>query len=98
MQAKQDELQRQFLTFEEQQLAFQAQQTAMMATLMAVIGIQLPQVQLPGTSSVRPLTPVLQPSGLQSQSQPPLQLPTQSQPFLMPQHQVSQGATSSGFE
>jgi len=34
----------------------------------------------------------------QSQSQPPLQLPAQSQPFSTPQHQVSQGAISSGFE
>ena len=45
--------------------------------LMATTGIQLPQVQLPGTSTVRPLTPVLQPSGLQSQ------------PFTTPQHLVS---------
>jgi len=79
-------------------LAFQAQETTMMAALMAATGIQLPQVQLLGTSSVRTLTPVLQPSGLQSQSQPPLQLPAQSQPFSTLQHQVSQGATSSGFE
>jgi hypothetical protein len=71
MQARQDELQRQLLTFQEQQLEFQAQQTAMMAAL----GIQLPQIQLPGTFSVRPPTPVPQPSGFQSQSQPPLQLP-----------------------
>ena len=42
MQARQDELQRQLLTFQEQQLAFQAQQTAMMAALMAASGIQLP--------------------------------------------------------
>ena len=93
MQARQDELQRQLLTFQEQQLAFQAQQTAMMAALMAASGIQLPQIQLPGTSSVRPPTPAPQ-----SQSQPPLQLPAQSQPFSTPQHQVSQGAISSGFE
>ena len=66
----------------------------MMAALMAASGIQLPQIQLPGTSSVRPPTPVSQPS----QSQPPLQLPAQSQPFSTPQHQVSQGAISSGFE
>jgi len=33
MLARQDELQRQLLTFQEQQLAFQAQQTAMMAAL-----------------------------------------------------------------
>ena len=69
-------------------LAFQAQQTVMMAALMAASGIQLP-----GTSFVRPST--LAP---QSQSQQPLQLPAQSQPFSMPQHQVSQGAISSGFE
>ena len=91
MQARQDELQRQLLTFQEQQLAFQAQQTAMMAALIAASGIQLPQ--LLGTSSVRPPTPAPQ-----SQSQPPLQLPTQSQPFSMPQHQVSEGAISCGFE
>jgi len=54
---------------------FQAQQTAMMAVLMAASRTQLPQIQLPGTSSVRPPTPVPQPSGFQSQSQPPLQLP-----------------------
>jgi len=66
---------------------------AMMAALMAASGIQLPQVQLPGTSSVRPPTPAPP-----SQSQQPLQLPAQSQPFSMPQHQVSQGAISSGFE
>jgi len=76
MQARQDELQRQLLTFQEQQLAFQAQQTAMMAALMAASGIQLPHIQLPGTSSIRPPTPAPQ-----SQSQPPLQLPAQSQPF-----------------
>jgi len=35
MQVRQDELQRQLLTFQEEQLAFQAQQTAMMAALMA---------------------------------------------------------------
>jgi len=81
------------LTFQEQQLAFQAQQTAMMAALMAALGIQIPQIQLPGTSSVRPSTPAPQ-----SQSQQPPQLPAQSQPFLTPQHQVSQGAISSGFE
>jgi len=46
MQARQDELQRQLLTFQEQQLAFQAQQTAMMAALMAASGIQLQQIQL----------------------------------------------------
>ena len=34
----------------------------------------------------------------QSQFQPPLQLPAQSQPFSTPQHQVSQGAISFGFE
>jgi len=45
MQARQDELQYQLLTFQEQQLAFQAQQTAMMAALMAASGIQLPQIQ-----------------------------------------------------
>ena len=39
-----------------------------------------------------------QPSGFQSQSQPSLQLLAQSQPFSTPQHQVSQGAISSGFE
>jgi len=65
----------------------------MMAALMAASGIQLPQIQLPGTSSVRPPTLVSQPS----QSQPPLQLPAQSQTFSTPQHQVSQGAISSGF-
>ena len=65
----------------------------MMAALMAASGIQLPQIQLPGTSSVRPSTPAPQ-----SQTQQPLQLPTQSQPFSTPQHQVSQGAISSGFE
>jgi len=65
----------------------------MMAALMAASGIQLPQIQLPGTSSVRPPTPAPQ-----SQSQQPLQLPAQSQPFSTPQHQVSQGAISSGFE
>ena len=64
-----------------------------MAALMAASGIQLPQIQLPGTSSVRPSTPAPQ-----SQTQQPLQLPTQSQPFSTPQHQVSQGAISSGFE
>ena len=87
MQARQDELQRQLLTFQEQQLAFQAQQTAMMAALMAASGIQLPQ--LPGTSSVRLPTPAPQ---TQSPSQQPLQLPAQSQPFSTPQHQISQGA------
>jgi len=70
----------------------------MMAALMAASGIQLPQIQLPGTSSVRPPTLVPQPSGLQSPSQLPLQLPTQSQPFSTTQHQVSQGAISSSFE
>ena len=65
----------------------------MMAALMAAFGIQLPQIQLLGTSSVRPSTPVPP-----SQSQQPLQLPAQSQPFSTPQHQVSQGAISSGFE
>ena len=65
---------------------------------MAALRIQLPHVQLLGTSSVRPPTPVLQPSGLQSQSQPQLQLLAQSQPFLTPQHQISHGAISSGFE
>jgi len=91
VQARQDELQRQFLTFQEQQLAFEAQQTAM----MAASGIQIPQIQLPGTSTVRP--PTLAPE-TQSQSQQPLQLPAQSQPFSTPQHQVSQGAISSGYE
>ena len=66
-----------------------------MAALMAASGIQLPQIQLPGTSSVRPPTPAPQ---TQSPSQQPLQLPAQSQPFSTPQHQVSQGAISSGFE
>ena len=93
MQARQDELQRQLLTFQEQQLAFQAQQIAMMAALMAASGIQLPQFQHPGTSSVRPPTPAPQ-----SQSQQPLQLLAQNQLFSTPQHQVSQGAISSGFE
>ena len=65
----------------------------MMAALMAASGIQILQVQLPGTSSVRPPTPAPQ-----SQSQQPLQLPAQSQPFSTPQHQVSQGAISFGFE
>jgi len=74
IQARQDELQRQFQ-------AFQAQQTAMMAALMAASGIQLPQIQLLGTSSVRPSTP-----DPQSQSQQPPQLPAQSQPFSTPQH------------
>jgi len=60
VQARQNELQRQFLTFQEQQLAFHAQQTAMMAALMAPSGIQIPQIQLPGTSSVRPPTPAPQ--------------------------------------
>ena len=55
IQARQDELQRQFL-------AFQAQQTAMMADLMAASGIQLPQIQIPDTSSVRPSTLALQSS------------------------------------
>ena len=68
---------------------FQAQQTVMMVALMAALGIQLPQIQLIATSSVR--LPTLAP---QSQSQQPLQLPAQSQPFLTPQHQVSQGAIS----
>ena len=62
---------------------------------MAALGIQIPQIQLPGTSTVRPPTPA---PPTQSQSQQPLQLPTQSQPFSTPQHQVSQGAISSGFE
>jgi len=66
-----------------------------MAALMAASVIQLPQIQLPGTSTVRPPTPAPQ---TQSQSQQPLQLPAQSQPFSTPQHQVSQGAISSGFE
>jgi len=66
-----------------------------MAALMAASGIQIPQIQLRGTSSVRPPTPVPQ---NQSQYQQPLQLPAQSQPFSTPQHQVSQGAISSGFE
>ena len=61
IQARQDELQRQFL-------AFQAQQTVMIATLMAASVIQLTQIQLPGNSSVRPPSPVSQPS----QSQLPL--------------------------
>ena len=65
----------------------------MMAALMAASRIQLPQIQIPGTSSVRPSTPAPQ-----SQSQQPLQFPAQSQPFSTPQHQVSQGAISSGFE
>jgi len=95
VQARQDELLRQFLTFQEQQLAFQAQQIAMMAALMAALGIQIPQIQLPGTSTVRP--PTLAPQ-TQSQSQQPFQLPAQSQPFSTPQHQVSQGAISSSFE
>jgi len=64
-----------------------------MAALMAASGIQLPHIQPPGTSFVRPST--LAPK---SQSEQPLQLPTQSQPFSTPQHQVSQGAISSGFE
>ena len=64
----------------------------MMAALMAASGIQLPQIQLPVTSSVRPPTPAPQ-----SQSQQPFQLPAQSQPFSTPQHQVSQGAISSGL-
>ena len=81
------------MTFQEQQLAFQAQQTAMMAALMAASGIQILQIQLPGTSLVRPPTPAPQ-----SQSQQSLQLPAQSQSFSTPQHQVSQGAISSGFE
>ena len=72
---------------------FQVQQTAMMAALMAASGIQLPQIQLPGTLSIRPPTPAPQ-----SQSQPPLELPAQSQPFSTPEHQVSPGAISSGFE
>ena len=63
--------------------------------MMAASGIQIPQIQLPGTSSVRPPTPAPQ---TQSQSQQTLQLPAQSQPFSTPQHQVSQGAISSGFE
>jgi hypothetical protein len=62
---------------------------------MAASGIQIPQIQLPCTSSVRPPNPAPQ---TQSQSQQPLQLPAQSQPFSTPQHQVSQGAISSGFE
>jgi len=95
VQARQDELQRQFLTFQEQQLAFQAQQTVMMAAIMAASGIQIPQIQLPGTLTVRPPTPA---PPTQSQSQQPLQLPAQSQSFSTPQHQVSQGAISSGFE
>jgi len=41
-----------------------------MADLMAASGIQLPQIQILGTSSVRPSTPAPQ-----SQSQQPLQLP-----------------------
>jgi len=41
VQARQDELQRQFLTFQEQRLASQAQQTAMMVALMAASGIQI---------------------------------------------------------
>ena len=45
--------------------------------------------------TVRPPTPA---PPTQSQSQQPLQLPAQSQPFSKPQHQVSQGAISSGFE
>jgi len=60
---------------------------------MATSAIQLPQIQLPGTSLVRPSTLVPP-----SQSQQPLQLPAQSQPFSTPQYQVSQGAISSGFE
>ena len=60
---------------------------AMMATLMAASGIQLPEIQLLGTLSVRPPTPAPQ-----SQSQPPLQLPAQSQQFSTPQHQVVDGS------
>jgi len=86
VQARQDEHQRQFLTFQEQQLAFQAQQTAMMAAIMAASGIQIPQIQLPGTSTVRPPTPAPQ---TQSQSEQPLQLSAQSQLFSTPQHEVS---------
>jgi len=67
----------------------------MMVAIMAASGSQIPQIQLPGTSTVRPPTPAPQ---TQSQSQLPLQLPAQSQPFSTPQHQVSQGAISSGFE
>jgi len=67
----------------------------MMAAIMAASGIQIPQIQLPGTLNVRPPTPAPQ---TQSQSQQSLQLPAQSQPFSTPQHQVSQGAISSGFE
>jgi len=63
---------------------------------MAASGIQLPQ--LLDTSSVRPPTPLSQPSHFQSQSQPPLQLPPQSRPFSTRQHHVSQGAISSRFE
>jgi len=44
MQTRQDELQRQLMTFKEQQVVFQAQQTAMVATLMAALGIQLPEI------------------------------------------------------
>jgi len=98
MQARQHELQRQLLTFKEQQLAFEAQLTAMMAALMATLGIQLPQGAASRHLFGQAPDPVLQPSGLQSQSQPPLQLPAQSHQFSMPQHQVSQGANSSGFE
>ncbi|XP_021303818.1 lysine-rich arabinogalactan protein 17-like [Sorghum bicolor] len=58
---------------------------------MAASGIQIPQIQLPSTSTIRPPTPAPQ---TQSQSQQPLQLPAQSQPFSTPQHQAPAAFTA----
>jgi hypothetical protein len=81
--ARQDEFQRQQL-LQHQQLLMQQQLMGFMQHVVTVIGVPLPQpspqlAQPPTTST----TPAVQPSGLQSQGQPPAQ-------FASPLVQVSQ--------
>jgi hypothetical protein len=52
-----------------------SRQAALLDALVVATGVTLPQTQLPGIPPIRPstaMTPALQPSGLQSQSQQPL--------------------------
>ena len=76
-QAHQDEFQRQQQHLQHQQLLMQQQLMGFMQHVVTAIGIPLPQTspqlaQPPTTST----TPAVQPSGLQSQGQPPAQFPS----------------------
>ena len=84
MQQQMQAIQQQQQAMHQQQLLMQQQLLGFMQHVVTAIGAPLPQpspqIAQPATTS---MTPALQPSGLQSQRQPPAQ-------FASPTEQVSQ--------